>query len=675
MIKNTFLIVILSGQLFMAAQPATENEPKTLVSPNQVVSVTLALNEKLEPNPTGKRLYYAVQYRGRDVLLDSPFGLDFKDSPPFARNLIIRDVRRNTVNETWQRVLGKRKTVVNHYNELTLILEEADIPHRQVELVIRAYDDGIALRYTLPEQKQWGDFKLAEERTTFRFPGNPTVWAANYGGFHSSQESEFNEMEMNELSPAEVYGCPLLVRVQPSLWAAITEANLTDWAGMHLTRAGDQRSTIVTTLAPRPDEPGVVVRSTAPRSSPWRVVMLGNRPGDLIESDIIQNLNDPVAIDVSWIHPGKSAWDWWSGRYAPEVDFEVGMNTETMKYYVDFAAEMGWEYHLVDAGWYKMIFPGANRNTTTPGRPVSDITATNPDLDLPELLRYAKEKNIKIIVWLFWSQCNEQMDIAFPLYEKWGISGVKIDFMDRDDQEMINFYHRTVRKAAEHHLLVDFHGAYKPTGWSRTYPNLITREGVMGNEYNKWSDRMTPDHCLTIPFTRGMLGAMDFTPGGFQQKTKETFRARNSGPFVMGTRTFQLAMLIVYESALQVVCDCPYNYRSSTAGTGFLKMVPTTWDDTRVIHGQVGDFITIARRSGNEWYVGSMTDREARTLEIPLDFLGTGKYEAEIWADAYEADEYPDRLMKQKEIVTSTDTLTARMAPGGGHVVHIKPIK
>ncbi len=270
--------------------------------------------------------------------------------------------------------------------------------------------------------------------------------------------------------------------------------------------------------------------------------MLGDRPGELIESDIVQNLNDPAAIDISWIEPGRSAWDrWWSGSYAPEVDFEVGMNTATMKYFVDLAAEMGWEYQIVDAGWSGMTFPDTTGNTTGAAqRPTSDITKVNPALDLPELISYADSKGVKLFLWLFWTQSRDQMDEAFPLYEKWGIHGVKIDFMDRDDQEMVNFYHRTVKQAAEHHLLVDFHGAYKPTGWSRTYPNVITREGVLGNEYNKWSDRVTPDHCLTLPFTRGLLGEMDFTPGGFRQKTREAFEATDSAPSVMGTRTFQL---------------------------------------------------------------------------------------------------------------------------------------
>src|SRR5690606_14564512 len=262
--------------------------------------------------------------------------------------------------------------------------------------------------------------------------------------------------------------------------------------------------------------------------------------------------------------------------------------------------------------------------------PTNDITRPVPELDLPEVLRYARERGVKILLWLHWAHADRQMDEAFSLYERWGVAGVKIDFMNRDDQEMVRFYHRTVKKAAEHHLLVDFHGAYKPTGWSRTYPNAITREGVLGNEYTKWSDRVTPEHTVTLPFTRGLLGEMDFTPGGFRNVTRAAFQTENPAPNVMGTRTNQLAMLVVFESALQVLCDSPYNYRSSPAGTDFLRHVPTTWDDTRVLAGHPGDFITVARRAGDAWYVGSMTDWTARTLDVPLAFLGPGRYRAEV---------------------------------------------
>lgn len=430
---------------------------------------------------------------------------------------------------------------------------------------------------------------------------------------------------------------------------------------------------LVTRLSPHPKEQDVIVRSQAPRSSPWRVLMLGSAAGDLAASDLVQNLNDPPAGDFSWVKPGEASWNWWNGPYAPQVDFKVGMNTATMKHFVDLAAEMGWEYVVIDEGWYGPAF--AERHPVWSKHPTSKITTVVPELDLQEVIRYARERGVKPILWLHWDHVADQMNEAFPLYEKWGVAGIKIDFMDRDDQEIVNYYHRVAELAAKHRLMVNFHGAYKPTGVSRTYPNLVTREGVLGNEYNKWSARVTPEHTVTIPFTRGLLGEMDFTPGGFRNRSVKDFRAQDIAPFVMGTRAHQLAMFIIYESALKVASDSPYNYGISPAGIDFLKLVPTTWDDTRVINGDPGDFITMARRSGDDWFIGSMSDEEARTVQIPLDFLGEGRYQAEIWADAYDAADFPDRLMKQERIVTAKDTLSAVMAPGGGYIARLTTVR
>lgn len=672
-----FLIIGVLCLIFAAAGLA---EPVEVTSPDGHIAISVEVQSKLEPFPPGQRLYYSVRYDDRSVILDSPLGLDFKNMPPLGRGVEITGIERETVDNTWERVWGKRRVVTNSCNQLRVRVTETGAPGRTFDVIFRAYNDGIAFRYRLPAQDHLGDFNLTMERSRFRFAGNYTVWAANYGGYVSHQESEFNQMELNELSPGEVYGLPVLIRIRPDRWAALTEANLVDWAGMYVTHVGTMRNALETSLSPRPDEPDVLVKSTTPRYSPWRTLMIGRRPGDLIESDLIHNLSDPLAIDdPSWIQPGKSAWDrWWSGSYAPEVDFEVGVNNQTMKYFIDLAAEMGWEYQLVDWYWYGPPFdqdgggPGGGPN------PDADITTEAPGINIPELVRYANERDVDLLLWLHWQHADRQMEEAFALYEKWGVAGVKIDFMQRDDQEMVQWYRKVVETAAEHHLVVNFHGAYKPTGLSRAYPNLLTREGVLGNEYTKWSDRITPDHSLTIPFTRMLAGPMDFTPGGFRQTTGETFRVVGSdasGPFVMGTRSYQLAMMVVYESPLQVLPDSPYSYHTSPAGTDFLEIVPVTWDDTRVINGAVGDYITVARRSGQEWYLGSMTDWTERTLDIPLDFLGAGTYRAEIWADAYEANDYPDRLMKSARTVTAGDTLQAVLKSGGGQVVHLTPVQ
>ena len=650
------LAAMILGPILFSDTGVTASESISVSSPDGRIQVHLSIKEKLDPYPAGTRLYYSVSVDGREILLDSPFGIDFKDMSPIARDLAIKDQSRRTVRETWKPVYGKSNLVLDHYKELWLALEETREPGRRIEFIVRAYDDGIGFRYYLPSQPSLGSFLLTSERSEFHFAGNHTVWAARYDTFVSHQENEFDRIPLSRITPANIVGLPLTIEVDKSTYVALTEADLTDWAGMYLTAIGNKPNALVTTLSPLPTMPGVLVRSATPRYSPWRVIMIGRTPGALIESNLILNLSEPCALtDTSWIKPGRSAWDrWWSGSYAPDANFKVGMNTQTMNYFTQLAADMGWEYVLVDWHWYG-----------DPEKPLADITRSAPDVDIPAIVRYAKDRNVKVLLWLRWNHAERQMEEAFPLYEKWGIAGVKIDFMQRDDQEMVNFYDKTVKLAARHRLLVDFHGAYKPTGMRRTWPNLITREGVLGNEYNKWSTRVTPEHNVTLPFTRMLAGPMDFTPGGFRHATKANFRPQDSAPFVMGTRAHQLAMMVVYESPLQVLCDSPYAYRNQK-GAEFLKVVPTTWDETRVLNGEIGEYVTIARRSGNRWFLGSMTNSTPRELDVALDFLESGQYQVRVFRDADESAEYPDRLEEETRAVHSGDKFRMKLAPAGG---------
>ncbi len=649
---------------------ASAQETVEAMSPDGRIKMSVAVKSLGAPYEPGHRLYYSISYRGKPVILDSPTALWFEKAPPCGPGDMIMLIEQKYTRHAWETLGGKSRHVLDHYQETQIWIKHAPPSRVRYQIALRVYNDGVAFRHVLLPEGENQSFNLTQEETWFRFAADHTVWAADYNTFKSSQETEYGQKRLSTMAPNSVHGLPVLVQT-PKAWVAITEANLTDWAGLYVQGVENVPNTLRTRLSPHPENPKVCVTAQTPHKSPWRVILLADHPGRFIESNTILNLNEPCAIeDPSWIKAGKCAWDWWwSGSYAPDAPFQMGSNQDTMKYFIDFASDMGWAYQLVDCRWYGPPFADV---VGGPAHPTSDITTHNPDIDVPSLVTYAKAKNVRLFVWAHWEHVNRQMDKAFPLYEKWGVAGVKIDFMDRDDQDMVNFYHRVVKKAAEHHLLINFHGAYKPTGIRRTYPNLLTREGVMGNEYNKWSDRVTPDHCLVLPFTRMIAGPMDFTPGGFRHGSKASFKIiTGAGPMVYGTRAFQLAMLVVYESPLQVLCDTPYAYRQSPEGLDFLKLVPTTWDETRVINGQVGNYITVARRSGDDWYVGAMTDWTARSLNIPLTYLGKGRFTAQIWQDAEPKKD--NLLAKSSRNVTAQDTLQLDLYSGGGYVMRLTP--
>ncbi|PYV08029.1 MAG: hypothetical protein DMG23_14610 [Acidobacteria bacterium] len=371
------------------------------------------------------------------------------------------------------------------------------------------------------------------------------------------------------------------------------------------------------------------------------------------------NLSAPSALsDTSWIKPGKAAWDWWSGSFARGVNFKPGMNTATMEHYIDFAADHHLEYMLIDEGWSTH----------------EDITHWIAAVDLPEILDKARKRGVRVLLWMRWEAVQKHMAEAFPLYEKWGVAGVKVDFMDRDDQEMVNFYERVVRKAAEHHLVVDFHGAFKPTGLRRAYPNLLTREGVMGMEYSKWSERVTPEHDVTLPFTRMLAGPMDYTPGCFQNATRGEFKPRMVEPMCQGTRAHQLAMYVVFESPLAMLSDYPESYEKQP-GMELLEKVPTVWDETKVLNGEPGKYVTIARRTDQNWFLGAMTNWDARDMEIPLGFLGPGEYDAEIFADGPDADKRATSLSVNKKRLKAGESLPVHLASGGGVAIVFTPAR
>jgi alpha-glucosidase len=656
----SFLPVLLAGILVLISCNRQEKQQElSLSSPDSLLRLTVCF-----PDSLSGAVQYSVNFHGREIIMPSGIEIDLKDAEPINGNLEIVAHRKNEANEKWERVWGKRKSVTNHYNQLTLELRETERPRRQINLNFRVYNDAVALRYEIPVQKGLDSLIITNEKIGFRFAGNHTMWAAFWNTFHTSQEKEFVQSELSDIKPGNIVGTPLLIKAGDSAWVSLLEANVTDWACSGFIADTTRKNALLSRPSWLPKDTTVIVRTAAQRISPWKVIMVADHPGQLVESDILQNLNEPCAIeDVSWIKPGISAWDWWwCGKYAPKAGFKLGSNTETMKYFIDFAADMGWQYQLVDWQWYGEPFKKDGSFDKD-----ADLTRMNPDIDIPGIVEYASKKNIKIIVWLLWASVDKQMEKAFAQYEKWGVAGVKIDFMDRNDQEMVNFYHRVAKTAAKHHLVVDFHGAYVPDGFSRTYPNLITREGVMGNEYNKWSDRVTPLHCLTLPFTRMLAGEMDFTPGGFLNDNPARFKVVGSdapAPHVMGTRCFQLAMMVVFESAFGVFCESPDNVRNQ-AGSDFLKGIPASWDETRVLEGMPGEYIAVARKSGDVWYLGGMSVLP-RKISIRPDFLDDAEYRAVSWSDAPDAADNPRKVVRKEFDAGRSSGLEFTLAANGG---------
>lgn len=667
------LLIGLSALIASAGeQPATGKDAAAryeVRSPDGEIELSVSLKDTARTTvPT-----YRITYQGKTIIGDSRLGRVFEDSSLFAGRLAVEDVIRRSRDTTYEVVHGASATARNHYNELVLMLREETKPHRRIDLMFRVYNDGAAFRYRIPEQEGLTDFTITEERSTFAFTGNPTAYTQPLGSYTTPHEGTYEAVRLRALSSADsVLGVPLLLQYPEGPYVAVTEADLTDYAGMYLSGTAQGSGVLVSQLSPYPDQPTVKVKAAAPHVSPWRVVMIGDEPGALIESNIIINLNDPSRIeDTSWIEAGKILFPWWNGFVVKGADIDAGVNTATIKYYIDFCAEQGIEYMsldgLGDQVWYGGPVPYQG----------ADITTGNPELDVQEVVQYAHRKGVELRLWIHWKAVQEQMDKAFPVYEQWGIEGVMLDFMNRDDQQMVNFYHEVLRKAAEHHLTVNFHGAYKPTGIRRTYPNLLTREAVRNLEFYKLLQLdapLTAEHEVTVPFTRMLAGPLDFHHGGFRAVREEEYEEKKSfiAPVVIGTRARALAMYVVYFDPLPMLVDYPAAYRGEE-GFEFLKRVPTTWDDTNVLHGAVGDYITIARRKGNSWYVGSMTDGEARSLEISLDFLPEGAFVADVYADVLAGGASPNEVNHETLRVTRSDTIRVQMAPRGGHVLRLRP--
>ena len=649
-----FFLVI--GNLSLFARKSVQ-----LTSPNGKLKFSLTL-EREHP-------VYDIQYQKQALVQNSPLSLVF-DNGAFGEGLKMNKPVFSTKEETYELIVGKSKTVHSLSKEVVIPLEETTAPFRKINLVVRAFNDGIAFRYEFPEQPNWKSYVMYDENTAFNVVDNPKFLGMYLPSYQTSHEATYSHVKYEEIKERNLMDMPALFEYPNHIFMAITEAAVRDYAGMYLWK---ENGCLQGKLSPKLNQEQIKVEASLPHQSPWRVFMISDRVGALIESDLLTNLNEPCKIeDTSWIKPGKTTFTWWNGNVTPDTTFLGGNNFPTNKYYIDFAARNGLDFHSIygyaEQPWYTddgtwFGFPGEN----------SDITKPVSSLNMQEICDYAKSQGVQIHLWTNWKPLYAKIDEAFALFEKWGVVGMMIDFMDRDDQEMIRIQEEFLAKAAKHHLFVQFHGSSKPSGLHRTYPNEFTREGTLNYENFKGCMVTTADHDISMPFTRLLAGAADYHLGGFRALPKDKFKIQQSNPYVTSTRCHMLAMYVVLESYLGMICDTPEAYEGQP-GFEFLQTVPTTWDKTVVPDACVNEYVAIARRHGDDWYVGAINNSQARDVEIALDFLGKGDYKVTLYKDAQDTDTNPNHLIKETFTVTAKDKITVPLASDGGAAMHIQPV-
>lgn len=613
---------------------------------------------------------YSVKYKNKILAEHSTLGLTFIGNDFFGNNIETKHVTVTNGTEDYTLPEGKTSKVHDYYTEAAIPMQERSGKKRLIYLRVRVFDDGIAFRYELPEQNDWNHYILTDENTGFNLPENPSARVAFLENFTTSHEHRYDVMPLKDIKDDTLMDMPALFEFPGKVYMAITEANLIDYAGMSLIK---RNGILSSQLSPLPGQTTIKVTAALPHHTPWRVMMISDRVGALIESNILTDLSEPCKIqDLSWLKPGKATFHWWNGDISPDTTWEPGENFDFEKYYIDFCARNGIEFHTI-IGYRQVAWYQNDGEQYAPG-PNTDVMKPRPGLDIQALSDYAKSKRVRLRFWVHWQALYPKLDSAFALYEKWGIEGMMVDFLDRDDQEMVKIQEEILQKAAAHHLEIQFHGAYKPTGLSRTYPNESTREGTLNYENDKWGNLITPDDDINIPFTRGLAGCTDYHLGGFRAMPQSAFKVLATRPHVLGTRCHMLAMYVVLENHMAMVCDYPQAYEGQ-GGFDFLREIPTVWDQTVVPGASVGEWVSIARRRGTDWYVGTINNTTPRTVTISLDFLPAGNYNAEIYKDAPNAVNNPNKLIKETREVNASGKLVLDLSAGGGEVIRLQVIK
>lgn len=654
-------VVITATLLPSAAKDATYK----VTSPDGHLTATVSI---------GKTVSYSVARDAVSLIEPSEISMTLSGGIVFGENDKVRKVRKASVDQTLPAIAYKKAVVRDNCNEISIIFKE-------FTLTFRAYDEGVAYRFTSSLKN---DSKVLAEKAQFNFAKDWDAYVPYVkqhtetleNQYWNSFENTYSIHALSQWNKERLAFLPIAVSAEGGMKVLITESDLVDYPGMYLYNEGDA-TTLSGRFAPYPKTveqgghnmlQGIVkereeylAACTAAESFPWRIIMVSTNDADLAVNDMVWKLGKPAdpSQDFSWVKPGKVAWDWWNAWNLYGVDFRAGINNDTYKYYIDFAQKHGIEYVILDEGW------AVNKK--------ADLMQIIPEIDLPMLCEYAKAHNVGLILWAGYYAFDRDMENVCKHYSEMGIKGFKVDFMDRDDQYMVDFFRRAAATAAKYGLLVDFHGAFKPVGLNRTYPNVINYEGVFGLEQMKWSkptvDQVTYD--VTVPFIRMAAGPMDYTQGAMRNAIQKNYHPVNSEAMSQGTRCHQLAEYVVFDSPLNMLCDSPSNYMAEPECTKYIADCPTVWDESVAVNGVLGRFITLARRSGDVWYVGSLNDWKARDLTLDLGFLGEGDWTMEIFRDGINADRAARDYKRELVSVPADRKVKIHMAPGGGWTARI----
>lgn len=658
--KGIFFILTL---LFFNATFSQEAQDFVVTSPNGKIKVSILVGEKIT---------WSVLHEKNQILAPSSISMTLDQNEVLGKNALVLNSKREKVNTSFESPFYKKSTIKNQYNLLLLNFKNG------FSIEYRVFDDGAAYRFITQKKK---DITVKSEEVSLNFdqdygtlmpyvrdlrnPKDPYIFAF---------EAHYENKKISEFAKDTLAFLPFLIDYKNNKKAVFLEANLEDYPGLFVTN-NSSKSGFESRFSKYPlqeknggfnninrlitERADYLVKTKGTRNFPWRIIVISENDKDLANNDMVQKLSEPTKIkDISWIKPGKVAWDWWNDWNIYNVDFKAGINTKTYQYYIDFASKNKVEYVVLDEGWSLE----------------DDIMKHNPNVDLETLIAYGKERNVGIILWSSWMALTKNTEGILKNYANLGIKGFKVDFIDRDDAKMVNSVYDIAQKAADNHLLIDFHGMYKPTGIQRTFPNILNFEGVKGLENNKWTPNDdVPTYDCSIPFIRMMAGPMDYTPGAMRNATKSEFKPSNSSPESQGTRCHQLALYTIFEAPLQMMADSPTAYMKEQESTDFIAKTPTTFDETIALDGEVGKFVVMARRKANTWYLGAITNWGSREVTIDFSFLEKGKkYEAEIFSDGINADKAAADYKREIITVDSTTKLKYHLASGGGLAAIIK---